>query len=210
MKVFDYNRKAPCPTDKDALEIYKRYTTYMKETLEVWKKGVVSQLMMHRNYEDLIDARIKLVRDKYSVIPIISLKPIVGIDFEDKIEPYVIFFKQYKSLKENIIRQIMLLSDTNHTQRSKDQDFLKLTEDIKVNINLLKLLIKSFNEGTYRSDVFESAIYDNITDEVVTCLHEMDVCEIVGDNFKNTKSLNEDSDDKLIGSFYKYVRKIML
>jgi hypothetical protein len=208
MKVFDYNRKFPCPTDRHVIPIYNEYKSFMQETLDVWKKGVISQLMMHRGYADLSEARIKLATDKEGFIPIVSLKPVVGIDFDDKVIHYFRFFNQYKETKNLIISEVFsfinTVSEANGSKLNTDKSHLKAMT------NAIKVLMASFNNDTYHPDFYEVILNNFNSEDAARAARQMGVSHVVGGDFENGGLLSCEADSDLIGSFYKYVRKIML
>lgn len=203
MKIFKYNQQNPCPTDRHVFPIYKSYKNFMNETLTIWKKGVVNQLLMHRDYIDLASCRIKLADSKEGIVPVISLKPQVSLDFDDKIGEYVNFFNQYDILKNDIIKEVFF-AETLADKKTYDRSYLI------ARINSIKILIASFNNDTYHPSAFEVIIKDPTTEEAARSARELGVSHVVGGDFVKGGLLQSESDSDLIGSFYKYVRKSML
>lgn len=213
MDLFKYNIHKPTPTDKYAILIHKQYKKFMQETLEIWKKGVISQLMMQRDYIDLAEARIKLASTKDGIAPIISLKPVVSLDFEEKIELYCNFFRQYSGLSNRIIAEIFCIIreyDDNNTDPN-----IKSKVDKKYLIGLtngIKALIASFNKETYHPDLIQVIMNDPLSAEAANAVRTLEVGHVVGGDFteNSVALLSCEADSDLIGSFYKYVRKKML
>lgn len=209
MKIFKYNNKMPCPKDNEALLIYKKYKTFMNETLNVWKKDVVTQLMMYRGYADIDESRIKLAKSKEGFIPVISLKPVVGLDFDDTIHLYINFFKQYEETVKFIITEIFCIINHELTETGRACDIDK--SHLKAVVNALKVLIASFNVGTYNPDIYQIVMTNFNSEEAAIAARSLKVDHVIGEAFvKEGSLLSCEADSDLIGSFYKYVRKIML
>jgi hypothetical protein len=207
MKVFDYNRKFPCPTDRHVIPIYNEYKSFMQETLDVWKKGVISQLMMQRGYADLMDCRIRIEKTANFITPVISLKPVVAMDFEEKVFRYMTFFKDYEILKRTIIAEVFIMINRSDEERSTNW----INKDLlKASVNAIKVLVTSFKTGSYDPNLFEVIIQNPTSEDAANAVRQMGVNHVVGGDFENGGLLSCEVDSDLIGSFYKYVRKIML
>lgn len=215
IKAFDYNRQAPCPTDKFVLPIYQEYKDYLNNTLEIWKKGVANQLLMHRDYIDIVDSRIHLVNNAQGTpTPIVSLRPVVNMDFEEVIQKYLGFFKLYMNLRNGIIgsvfRTIELKSD-NPTTPTQFNIISSLIIEMSVRVNILKVLINAWNADKFDAEVFEVIYNEPRSQFAADAIRDLGLAGFVGPNMVNTDALLTcEVDDVLIGSFYKYVRKIML
>lgn len=210
VKAFDYNRQAPCPTDKFVLPIYQEYKDYLNNTLEIWKKGVANQLLMHRDYIDIVDSRIHLVNNTQGTpTPIVSLRPVVNMDFEEVIQKYLGFFKLYVKMKNDVINEIFGIVNLqqNNPITAKMIDRRPLT----VKVNALKVLINSWNADKFDFGIFEVICTQYYTQFAADAVRDLGLADFVGPNMVDTDALLHcEVDDVLIGSFYKYVRKIML
>lgn len=215
IKAFDYNRQKPCPTDKFVLPIYKEYKDYLSNTLEIWKKGVSNQLLMHRDYIDIVDSRIQIVNNAQgNPTPIVSLRPVVNMDFEEVTQKYLGFFKLYMSLRDQILANIFNLVNLKSNGQRTIEHYFDISGQlisVSVRINALKVLINSWNADKFDFGLFEVICSQPRSQFAADAIRDLGLAEFVGPNMVYTDALLTcEVDDVLIGSFYKYVRKIML
>lgn len=206
MRSFVYDQHLPCPTDKWVLEIARDYHILKTDIAHMWRKGVINQLMMYREYADLEDVRLSMKRAGRGSTAVISLKPVLGAESENELNRYESFFRVYTQLRDLLIGvigvEILRCIDLSKEEIKRTRS----TEFISTLINRLYLVVSAMNAGTYTEHVEQVLTQEKDQSLIDDFLRSLEVSHVIGDNFVNGQPIGADIKHERIGAFYKNVR----
>lgn len=94
-----FNRKYPRPLDRDAYSIYESFLGFQTEVAENWKTEVMRGHLPQRDYKDIAHLR---TRVGVNGDLILTLKPFIGFDVQERIKLYLDFFYLYDEINKAI------------------------------------------------------------------------------------------------------------
>ena len=209
-KSHIFNKHYPAPTDKMIYPIYKRFVNLQRQILNIWKDDVVSQRIGIREYSDLKHCRLKLISvGEDRVVPVISLKPMIGIDTADELRFYIRFFTCYNRYMSDILTAINFFDFNKKFITPLQEPIERLV--INKSIMTLKIMICLVNmEKLTEShiDLLEWGHEDMRIEALDSLARESGLGAGLSDKFNAGGHFFEDPDEDLIQSFWEYSRML--
>lgn len=217
MKASDiFNRKNPGPLDRHLYPVYKDFIVLQQELIRNWIQDVVSGKLMYRDYLDLKDVRLDV---KSTGEPVISLKPFVGIEAQEKLGLYLAFFAVYKSytkaLNEIIALGIMnKMFDHPDTQKEWTKTNKRTIHMLAV---ILNVMVKGMVDGNLTLNhitILNETVNEDpskVIPSINALVRDLQLDHTLSDAFMlGNADFFHHPDPELVGSFWKYGAKKML
>jgi hypothetical protein len=215
IQIFD--KKFPAPSDRHIKDTYNRYIALQTSVLREWVMDVAHQRLAARQYADFADARVRMVvSSNGAVVPVISIRPVVGPEVQEELDFYTRLFAVYAGLRNNLFyaiqTKIQLQGIKNPLIESSDEykaKMVDITKVIHMRTALLKFFVCAANDETLNSvhlDVFDKGTDLESFNEIIRSLG---IDYALPDAFRDGGNFYDHPDQLWISAFHNYVRAVL-
>jgi hypothetical protein len=210
-----FNIKAPAPSDKHIMGLFKEFEALQKEIIANWISDIAEHRLAARGFVDLASARMRIATDKRAHHPIITINPVMGFDTLDEFNLYVDIFTLYGNIRDKLIAAIQIvdrLMTGKPVEGVKETEVDAMLARMRTGVHILTMLLKAlvFAANNHKLERYHLDVLTKETDLTAldTIIRSFNIDFAFPIGFKDGDPFFKNPDQLWVAAFYRYVQKL--